>query len=698
MSDDVSQQDVSEDSSVNLKAEEKKSKKKSDKSKGYDALHVGDNITIYPDRPVEKYNQGPVKAYLAEKKPKKPDVDYVAFVCDKAVMPRIKEMKEFASFMNYNLITLLHYEVVFWEPSGEERLVVVYRDNLGVPILREDVPQAGQMKIDTIIKQILPPIINVFLDLRDKELFHGAIRPSNLWTKNIETYDHVILGECLSLPASYTQPVLFETVTRGMANPLARGDGTPEDDMYALGVTLALLLRHTDSTSELSDAEIIQKKIETGSYAAIVGKDRFTGSTLELLRGLLHDDPKERWNIDDIQAWLDGRRLSPKPPKKFKKGSRPIIFGEEKYYQPAVLASVLEKDPLEVRRIVHEGDLAQWVERSLDSKAMAAAIKDIKQLAEKSGSPNTYEDRLSCYVSMALDLSAPIRYRGMHFFPRGYGNLLAYSVVNEHDPSAHIEMLSQGIVSFWLREYGGRSEPEEVLLRYDGAQKFVTNTNMGFGFERCLYFLNSGLPCLSPKLKKSCALTPQQIILAFDKQCKKEANPERFLDRHIIAFLFAKAPKLIDLLIKDVDAVEEYKKLLAELRILARIQKNYKIGPLKDLARTLAKKCGPLYERYHDVELQKKIEKDVVRHAENGDLQEMQDAVDNYDVRMSDLKIFYQAIREYRLMVKEHKELSEKLADKKNFGKKTGRDIGAAIASVIAGLTTVVCLLIYIMG
>jgi hypothetical protein len=46
-----------------------------------------------------------------------------------------------------------------------------------------------------------------------------------------------MLGECVSETSGVSQPAIFEPIERAMALPTGRGEGTPPDDMFALGVT-----------------------------------------------------------------------------------------------------------------------------------------------------------------------------------------------------------------------------------------------------------------------------------------------------------------------------------------------------------------------------------------------------------------------------------------------------------------------------
>jgi hypothetical protein len=155
--------------------------------------------------------------------------------------------------------------------------------------------------------------------------------------------EKVILGDLIATPPSFAQPALFEPIERAQCAPLGRGLGTFEDDLYSLGVTLTVLLRTRDPMEGLSDEGIIREKVEQGSYAALTGRERFTGAILELLRGLLYDDRAQRWTLDDVVSWLDGQRLSPKQSSKKLKAARQIQFHGERYNRPSLLAADLEK-------------------------------------------------------------------------------------------------------------------------------------------------------------------------------------------------------------------------------------------------------------------------------------------------------------------------------------------------------------------
>src|SRR5690606_15471921 len=123
------------------------------------------------------------------------------------------------------------------------------------------------MKPDAVLNAVIRPVINTLADMRDKDIVHGNIRPANIFDGGNRHLERAILGECLSLPSGYNQPVLYETIDRALTSPAGRGTGTHQDDLYSLGVTIAVLMRHFDPMEGLSDDEIIERKMEEGSYS-----------------------------------------------------------------------------------------------------------------------------------------------------------------------------------------------------------------------------------------------------------------------------------------------------------------------------------------------------------------------------------------------------------------------------------------------
>lgn len=664
----------------------KKEKQEKPKKKGKNLVDFGVGISVDPDAPLAQYTKGPVKAFRAYGKVKgQGEIPMFAFICDRSPLPRFGDVPVFKSFMSYNLSTLVNSGVRYWPPAKEERYIFIYRDNWGEPLIGRDAPQAGEMKPETLVEKVLTPLIPALRDLRDKDLYHGALTPWNLWTADKESMSHLIVGDFLTAPPAYDLPVLYETIERSMAEPIGRGIGTHWDDMYTLGVTLTTLLRAHDVSGDLTDDEIIRKKIQIGSYGMVTNKDRFTGSTLELLRGLLHDDERERWSVDDVAEWLEGRRLTPRSALKRKKASRPLMFADKRYVYPQPLAMDLASDSLETKRIINEGELDNWLRRSLEKKFMAEDVETCIQFSEQFGGNNNYDSLVLTTVSMALDPKAPIRFKGRQLRAMGVGDALVEAVVEQRDLQLFGEMISMGLVGYFTREFDSRNvDATTILTRFDACEKFVKNSRTNFGFERAIYTLSPSAPCLSPRLSSYYVLTPAEILPAYEDICEKKKAPKEFIDRHIIGFLFAKDSKMIDVLLKDFGVEQEWKKQIFELRVLAKLQEKHKTGYAPNLAQVISKRLDVVYERLHDKALQDTLKEKVAKFVKVGDLVEMAELLDDFALREKDRATFFQRIKDYQKITEDRKKLAEKLEEKDKFGRKTGRDIAATVSCVVA--------------
>lgn len=685
MSDDVAEEPGTEDQEQAPEGADKPAKKQKPLSGKDKVVKLGRHIEIYADRPLPQYDIDCVKAYEAVGAGGSPG-KYFALICEKHLVPRQNAAMVYSEFLSPAVVPLVARGVVYWPLARQERYVLVYRDVLGRKILTEDSGAALGLRQEDIMESVVKPMVDVLLDFRDKDFVHGAIRPSNMFNHtSSEKIEKIILGECLSVPASYAQPSLYEPIERAMAEPIGRGTGTIADDLYAFGVSLTVMLRSKDPLQGMDEREIIRQKIEHGSYAAITGKDRFKGSILELLRGLLHDDPLQRWSIDDVLSWLEGHRLSPKQSLRQHKAPRPMTFSGKKYFYTPFLAMDLDDDVAETLKIVESGDLAQWLDRAMEDENTLEKLEKAVEVSRQSGKGPGYEERLAANVSAALDPLAPIRYRGQRLTGEGFGNCLAKNLVLQEDISPFIDMLSEGVVVNWIMEQENPNlDIGSLLGRFDSCRSFMRQSRVGYGIERCLYLLAPEVHCLGEKLKDYFVRTPEDMVMAFEDMCAKGNAPASFLDRHSAAFLFAKDYRVIDSYAYDLDSEEEHKKILANLKCLATIQKRSNMGALPEIAQAFSSMLPAVYERFHDSKVRERIERNIERFAAAGDLVKMANLLSNPEVVNQDLLEFFKAMREYKALSYEAALLEKKLADASTFGKKTGKAVSAVLSCTLS--------------
>jgi hypothetical protein len=656
---------------------------------------LNDEIEILPDKNLPHLDRGPVKAYAARSKGDSGGFPYFALVCEPYLVPRIKQAPQVAGIISPGLARLIASGVCYWPPAQSERYVFIYENSLGNPLLKPGVSGMG-WKAEHVLQIVIKPMVNVMLDLRDMDIFHGSINPMNMFDGGASVVERVIFGDCLATPPGYTQPVVYETIERGMADPILRGRGTPGDDLYSFGVSLATILRHKDPMEGLSDEEIIKTKMDIGSYAALTGKERFTGAILELLRGLLFDDEAQRWTLDEVLSWLDGQRLSPKQPGRKIKAARPLNFINEKYFQPQLLAMDLPKNQAEAVQLVETDTLNQWLERSLEDKHATARLEQAVATALENGRGPGYWDRLTARTSIALDPSAPIRFKGLCVSPEGFAAGMAEAMIRKKDPQAFVDIINQQLVAFWATiQTDGSADVVSLLSRFDSSRAFLRQPTLGYGIERCLYFLCQEAPCISETLKGYYVRSPEDIVYALEEIAKKPNRPHLFIDRHIAAFLSVKDRRVIDPFLTELNAPEFHKRILGNLKVIASLQKRSKMDGLPGVAAWAMDIVSPIYERYHDRDLREKLKARVSKIADSGDLSRIAGLLDDPVSRQDDTQGFKNAMRQYTQLRNELGTLDHDLSRPDTYGRSEGQQYASMASAVIAMIIIIAVIFIH---
>lgn len=658
-------------------------------------VQFNSDITIYSGNRLPLYDKGPVQAFTARGQDKAPP-NLFAMICEDHLTPRSLKASNYAAIINPSLARLIASGPVHWPTAGKQKYCFVYENALGDPLMKIDTHGGLGMRYDHVLNGIIKPMVSVLADMRDKDIVHGNIRPSNIFNGGKTSVEKAVLGECLSLPISYNQPVLYEPIERALTSPSGKGTGSQLDDLYSFGVTLAVILRHVDPLEGLSDDEIIERKIEESSYSCLLGNDRFTGGSLELLRGLLHDDEAQRWTLDELLEWVDGRRLSPKQAARRFKASRPIPFNGEKYMLPELLARDLGKNVSEAKTLIESGELEQWLSRALEDKLATQRLEMALKHAEEGGKTAGYTERLLTRISIALHPEAPFRYKNISVTPDGVGTALAEAYIMKRDLQTYVDFFMNYFITQWVDSQTKHvSDISSLISRFDGARAFLRLKTMGGGIEKCIYYLNPEAPCLSEKLQKFYVRSPEDMLYAYEKISKTPNRPTMFFDRHSIAFLSVKDRKNIDPYLHDLNAPEAYRRILAEMKVLASIQKRSQMEKFPGISEWFADNLEPVYERFHDRELRKTLKKKVDQLKDGGDLAKIVLLFDDPAVYSDDNMNFRRAMRQFHDLEQESISLQRHMQDKENFGQETGRQVAAMVAG---GLATIAILVIVLMS
>ncbi len=662
---------------------------------GGNFVRFGQDISIRLDQPLERFNNGGARAYAAYDENDKAR-KLVAIVAGIREFPRWGDEKNYKALADPSFLRLLGSGIVRWPLDGQQKYVFLYQGDIGECLVRFGEFSKTSWRHPDIINFFVQPMTRILKEMADRQFCHGAIRPDNIFYAVGDKSRPVTLGDCLSVHSLSAQPALFLPPDKASAHPMGRGAGTPSDDVYAFGVSLALFLRRGDELSGLSDVEILRKKIEIGSYAAIIGAERFQASFLELLRGVLHDDPELRWTVDDIFAWLDGTRLTPAALAKRKKAARPISFMNKKYYFTDLLAVDLCHNPNEVVELVGSDVLGQWIDKSLSDKLMHESYSDI---LDRVGDINQNQDLLVTYLMMLFNPVLPIFYNKYYFTYDGLGGLMAYEAYLGNDVSVFKDAILKALPDRSLIERSlSQNEVVAYVKQYDKCRNALKKKNLGDGVEKAIYMLCNHAPCLSPKYKGYFINSPQSALVAFEKMSAEGGQISLYLDRHAIAFFSVLSASFMSKCLPDLNSPQKERQVAGNLRFLAFMHRQARDVTVNAIAAVFMDSLADVYKVFKNKSLRKQVEDAVNKAAMQGDLAKMSALLDDESTLAKDHNAYHNAMREYRYLQNEYDQYNRSLARKATYGTTNGRDLAAVVSWGIATLITLMVVLAFLSG
>lgn len=653
---------------------------------------VSGRYEIHPDKPLPDLDS-PLAHAVEATDQRARTRGMFALVCRLELMPRVDIIPPLSRLVRMPLLVPVDAGVVPWRETDGRRFVIVFESMVGERVMPTSSESMTPLREDTLIRTVITPLLPVLKEMNGRLICHRAIRADNLFYAD-SSKQSVTLGECVSAPPGISQPVIYETVPAAMTNPEGRGERQPADDLYAFGVALIVLLCGGNPVADLSDEEIIAAKITHGSYAALLRQTRVSLKLMEPLRGLLYDNPAERWTATDIELWLEGRQLSPKQPALPDKALRSIVFAGQEYWTKPSLAYAMGRNWDQAGKIIVSGELEGWIRRSYSDDDLADGVCQ----AASGGSAGSGEDRLISRTLMLLDPDMPIRYREFSALPNGLAQAFA---IDYQDPEKHklfAQVVAAKLPQAWLQtQTKPRPEHGSMMKSFDMINYFMDRPQLGSGLERALYESNPGWPCQSPLVREDYVSEIEELLPALDRRIKNTAPDEEPVDAHIVAFCTAAIKPFPDRILKALqDRSDLAARRLGMLRMLAEIQRNSGSNKYPALTARMASLLTPAIETYHNRSYRARLAKEIEQAAPKGDLRELLFLVDSLEARTQDARGFEQARAEYRGHARGIAWLkSGGLTDRKHVLKKSQQ--AATIASaVLSGLTGVFLTAIYV--
>ncbi len=645
-----------------------------------------DRYEIIIDEPLPQFDNQPALAFQVRHKTD-PSRDLIALICDPKLPIRIGLIAEVSRMEVPYLMFFQDWGVVDWPPEGRRCPVLIYERPRGERVMVSLDDEFEPMHEEEIIERFALLIYQVMRDFREQGVVHRAIRPNNLYYTGAQD-SQMMLGDCVSSPPAMAQPFVYETIECCMCDPAGRGWGDSSNDMYALGATLLVVLTGRNPCRGMSDDEILQAKLTKGSYGALTQDARVSLTMMEPLRGLLNDDPEERWTVEEFGLWANGRRGSPIQQSMDTRASRAFSFMDKEHSTCRELAHTIACNWDESIHIIRDGSIDTWLRRALGDDAKIRAVNIAKSVAGEADN----DDNLIGRWCVALDPAAPIRCRNFRATVEGIPNYLALHGESSESRNAFAQVMKYGLIDFW-NESQPRPRLDLITLYRDlkRAHELMARTNPGEGIERAIYDLNPYLACQSPLIQVWYVIDIEQLLPALNWLAEKDSNASVLIDTHIAAYIAAHFSHHRGVELRDLDnQVDPFLPILATIRLLSRIQeKAPRIKAYPKLGTMAANMLEPTVKRFFNRATRKQVLSEMREAGATGRLSDLLAIADNQRVVEDDEYKFRQAVMEYGDLESRLSQLNVEQTNRAALS----RELGAQVSSVLSGMLSTVALL-----
>jgi eukaryotic-like serine/threonine-protein kinase len=566
-----------------------------------------------------------------------------------------------------------------------------------------------------LLDQVLGPAAQTLRLLAERGLTHRAIRADNVF--RAAPGQPAVLGAAWAAPPAMHQPAANEPPYVAMCLPAGRGEGNIADDVYALGVLLLTLATGAPPLPGLDPAGVVRRKLELGSFEALVGEAWLPALLGDLLRSMLAEDPEHRpapaLLADPAAART--RRVAARPPRR---AQHPLRIGTVAASGARALAYALATAPEAGLRALRSGAIDLWLRRDLGDTPLSMRLEEALRLrgpdraevwrADAGRADGGRGERLLLVRAVAtLDPLAPICWPGAAVWPDGVGPALAAMRAagepGPTDPAAaaaetgrHLAVLVQAeAAAAWAEARAARADPIVHRAEARRWRAWLQIQGPTGGVRRLLYALNPLLPCASPLLAGRAVNTIAGLLPALNRIATPGPPAgDGPVDADILAFVAAHhdhdgspgsgAPERAD------PAAAGPVPPLVQMAMLARLQARYHPAPLPALARWLAAVAAPLAAEWRHLGQRAEVAQRLAALAEAGMIAPMLALLNDPARRLADERGFHAAAQD---LVRIDATLAALEADgpqratlARQWGQELAAGIGLAALAAVLGL------------
>jgi hypothetical protein len=656
------------------------------------AAILRERFEVDPTQPLPDLDMPQARAYVCVDK-RGGSRSLYALVCRHDLPLRVGAMRSLKGVQTPALLHLIEFGVIDWKPEGRRLMAVVYERPAGGRVVPPGGGRFEPIPENQVIKKIVKPVALALQEISQRGVIHRALRLDNLYWFD-SARERLVIGDCTTAPPGYDNSAVYEPLYFAMANREGRGQGFVKDDLYSFGITCLSLMTGRDITQGWKTPAVVKAKLAQSTYATWASEAKVPLNFIEVMRGLLVDDFKDRWDLENLDLWLNGRRLTPIQPKPAKRAQRAFKFEGHEFYTTRDLAHAMSLHWDVATQYIMDGRLEVWLRRGLEDNETADAVALAIRLSQAvQADARMMVDFTVARVLVLLDPQAPVRYRDVRVTLDGFGTALATTLMARKPLRPYAEILARDLAKHWIDAQGLYSAENG---HYEGMFKDLTanlqSPQMGYGIERCLYELNEHLHCQSPLVEAEYVTDIRELLPALDRVAERVDLKTKPVDRHIAAYISVKWERDTKVQFRALNDSVPDRHILGMVSLFAILQ--WRLGPpaLHGLGGWLGAHLGPVIQSFHGRPRRRELDKEIPRLIKKGSLPELYNLLDNQEERQKDTEGFGWARAEYSAAEQQIQALEAGRLGRDERAELVGQQ-AAAVISVIVAIFTVGVLL-----
>ncbi len=607
-----------------------------------------DRFIINANSPLPQFSTSCATAFEASDATN-PNRQIYALVMKRSFNYRTQAIESLIGSQHPHLLTILAHGTVFLTAKNEAFNVVILDKPSGPSLVTITAKQT--INQEHIIKEIiLGPLCKALLSLKEKQIVHGNINLGNVFIGDV-----LQLGECISHPTGFEQHHVYEPLERMMADNAGKGAGNEKIDVYAIGVLTYELLYGLDNLKKKTKEQLINEALTVGIYNVFANKIDFPDGLQDFFRGILNDNPTERWGLDQLNQWLNGKRFNMINASSTHDSVRPITFDNEDFFSQRALAFRMHQKWREAIKDVRALKLDRWAEMSLHKPEIAEYILRAIRISgsESSASERQNSDMLTRIIS-TLDPIGPFRTRLVSARIDGLGTALADFIERSMTTEMQqlLDIIDGDIPNYWAEMMEASKNPEysQILWRLQRVRTHLKMQSLGFGLERALYDMNPNLPCQSPLVIGYHVTTISDLLKTLDVLAKRNHSAS-LVDRHIAAFIGSKTDMGKVIKINELSNIPHLanNQELIMMKIIAKAQSRNDKNPMPGLCTWAAMHIETMLDSIHNRSIRRKLKLQLKPAASSGYLSDVINIIISREIASRDHDGFSQAIAIYQV-------------------------------------------------